>query len=182
MSVHFCSFNRSSPNDGPRRAKQHHKERNVVKHPYVPSIVQDRNSFSHSGVMSQQDGQSVYNPSVSQPPHYAQCGQNYIPPVSLMNSGTFLDQSRQNICGGPIPVPIPNRVPSPLLQYPPVHLTQVIGKPAILPHPPGIPLYAMPYSHSSSSSSGQALPSIAHSHPPVTMPAVSEIYRNSSYT
>ena len=171
---------RSSPNDGPRRAKQHLKERNVVKHQYASSIVQDRNN--HSGIMSQQNGggPSVYNTGIPLSPHYAQSSQSYMPPVYSMNSGAYLDQARQNDCGGPFPVPIPNRVPPPLPQYPPIHQSQVVGRPAILPHPLGVPFHTMPNSHSSSS--GLASPPITQLHPPVTMPADSGIHHNYSYT
>ena len=132
--------------------------------------------------MSQQNGggPSVYNPGIPQPPHYAPSSQSYMPPVCSVNSGTYLDQARQNDYGGPFPVPIPNRVPPPLLQYPLTHQSQVAGKPAMLPHPPGAPFHTMPFSHPSSS--GLASPPITQLHPPVTMPAVSGIHHNYPYT
>lgn len=105
-----------------------------------------------------------------------------MPSTISVNSNASLNQSltRQSNCEAPLPVPILNTMPSPLLKYPLVQPSQLSTQPHILPHPPGIPLLSTPGGYSSSPS--LALQPSAQSHPSVTAPVVSEMKNNYSCT
>ena len=130
--------------------------------------------------MSQQDGQPIRSPSIPQPLHGSTSFQGYhtvyTPPILSVNPSTV-----QNNIGGPFPVPVLGTVPS-TLQYPLVHPPQVLAQPPLLPHPPGIPFHCTSQNYYPSSSSGLALPPISQLQPPVTVPVVSEVQQNYSYT